>query len=168
MKTEDFRRTRARKSAYAGAMKALDLARLATSRVGRGTPRRGGLKCTRVNSVNVRVGGSSVGHRGHDVSRVRVGYRRRTVGITRCSTKSKSVPPRLLLLASFRRLASGAHWSVTSECAFVSQRALRKFFAGKFVPYFSSDAYYSTHVYYPKTVDSIRETDRAYRAQGFP
>ena len=91
-----------------------------------------------------------------------------TAGVFRQRTKSKSVPPRLLLLASLRRLASGAHWSVISECAFVSQRALRRFFDGKFVPYFSSDAYYSTHVYYPKTVDGIRETERAYRAQGFP
>ena len=91
-----------------------------------------------------------------------------TAGVFRQRTKSKSVPPRLLLLASLRRLASGAHWSVISECVFVSQRALRKFFDGKFVPYFSSDAYYSTHVYYPKTVDGIRETERAYRAQGFP
>ncbi|MBJ62013.1 MAG: hypothetical protein CMB57_02045, partial [Euryarchaeota archaeon] len=91
-----------------------------------------------------------------------------TIGGVRQRTKSKSVPPRLLLLAGFRRLTSGAHWSVISECAFISQRALRKFFAGKFVPFFSSDAYYSTHVYYPKTVASIRETERAYRAQGFP
>ena len=34
-----------------------------------------------------------------------------TVGLFQTRTKSKSVPPRLLLLASFERLASGAHWS---------------------------------------------------------
>ena len=65
-----------------------------------------------------------------------------TAGVFRQRTKSKSVLPRLLLLASLRRLASGTHWSVISECVFVSQRALRRFFDGTFVPYFSSDAYY--------------------------
>ena len=69
-----------------------------------------------------------------------------TAGVFCQRTKSKSVPPRLLLLASFKRLASGAHWSVISECAFVSPACPSKFLAGKFVPYFSSDAYYSTHV----------------------
>ena len=35
----------------------------------------------------MRVGGSAVGNRGHDVSRVRVGYRRGTVGVTRWSNE---------------------------------------------------------------------------------
>ena len=74
-------------------MKALEPARLATSRPGLGVEHRGvhdvaGWSVrTWVNSVNVRVGGSSIGNRGHDVSRVRVGYRRRTVGVTRWSNE---------------------------------------------------------------------------------
>ena len=40
-------------------------------------------------------------------------------------TKSKSVPPRLLLMACFKRLASGAHWPTIAECAFVSAPVLR-------------------------------------------
>jgi hypothetical protein len=85
-----------------------------------------------------------------------------TAGLFHKRTKSKSVPPRLLLMASFKRLASGARWSTISECAFVSVPVLRQFFVDKFAPYLSSDAYYSTHVYHPKTVDSIRATERAY------
>ena len=91
-----------------------------------------------------------------------------TAGVFRKRTRSASVPPRLLLMASFKRLASGAHWPTIAECAFVSRPVLREFFTRKFVPYFSSDAYYSRHVHYPKTLDSIRATERAYRAQGFP
>ena len=61
---------RARESAYAGAMKAVEPARLAMSGFGVGPrcARRGGLKCIWVNSVNARVGGSTVGNRGHDVA----------------------------------------------------------------------------------------------------
>ena len=91
-----------------------------------------------------------------------------TAGLFQKPTKSKSVPPRLLLMASFKRLASGAHWSTIAECAFVSAPILREFFAHKFAPYFSSDACYSKHVHYPKTVNDICATERAYRAQGFP
>jgi len=91
-----------------------------------------------------------------------------TAGVFQKRTDSKSVPPRLLLMASFKRIASGAHWATIAECAFVSQPVLRRFFAHKFVPYFASDAYYSKHVHYPKTVDSISATEHAYRAHGFP
>ena len=91
-----------------------------------------------------------------------------TAGVFRKPMKSKSVPPRLFLMASFKRLASGVHWPTIEECAFVSAPVLREFFTQKFAPYFSSDAYYSTHVHYPKIVNSIRATERMYRAQGFP
>ena len=88
-------------------------------------------------------------------------------GVFRKPTKSKSVPPRILRMASFKRLTSGAHWPTIAECAFVSAPVLREFFTQKLAPYFSSDAYYSRHVHYSKTVTSIRVTERAYRAQGF-
>ena len=91
-----------------------------------------------------------------------------TAGVFREPTKSKSVSPRILLLVSFKRLASGAHWQTIAECAFVSAPVLREFSTQKFAPYFSSDAYYSRHVRYPKIVSSIRATGRAYRAWGFP
>jgi len=91
-----------------------------------------------------------------------------TAGVFQKRTDSKSVPPRLLLMASFKRIASGAHWATIAECAFVSAPVLRRFFAHKFVPYFASDAYYSKHVHYPKTVDSISATEHAYRAHGLP
>ena len=83
-----------------------------------------------------------------------------TAVVFRKPTIRKSVPPRLLLMASFKRLVSGAHWSTTAECAFVSASVLREFFTQKFAPYFSSDAYYSKHVHYPKTVNGIRATER--------
>jgi len=89
-------------------------------------------------------------------------------GVFEKRSDKKRVPPRVLLMASFKRLASGARWAIIAECAFVSAPVLREFFARKFVPYFANDAYYSTHVYYPKTVDGIRATERAYRAQGLP
>ena len=73
------------------------------------------------------------------------------------------MPPRLLLMASFKRSASGAHLATIAECAFVSAPVLREFFMHKFVLYFASDAYYSKHVHYPKTVDSISATEHAYR-----
>ena len=91
-----------------------------------------------------------------------------TTGIFRKPTQRKSVPPRLLLMASFKRLASGAHWSTISECAFISTPVLREYFARKFVPYFASDAYYSMHVHFRKKMNDIRATQRAYRTQGFP
>ena len=91
-----------------------------------------------------------------------------TAGVFRKPTKSKSVPPRILLMASFKRLASGAHWPTIVECAFLSGPVLTEFFTQKFAPYFSSDTYYAKHVHYPKTVNSIRATERVYRVQGFP
>ena len=91
-----------------------------------------------------------------------------TAGVFFRPTKSKSVPPRLLLMACFKRLASGAHWPTIAECAFVSAPVLRAFFVNKFLPYFSSDAYYDSHVYYPKSAHDIQRIERAYRAHGFP
>ena len=83
-------------------------------------------------------------------------------------TKSRSVPPRLLLRGSFKRLASGAHWSTIAECAFVSERALRRFFVYKFLPFFSDDAHYKKHIYYPVTTRELQVLERGYRALGVP
>ena len=82
-----------------------------------------------------------------------------TAVVFRKPTIRKSVPPRLLLMASFKRLVSG-RIGLLQECAFVSAPVLREFFTQKFAPYFSSDAYYSKHVHYPKTVNGIRATER--------
>ena len=92
----------------------------------------------------------------------------RAAGVFDQATKSRSVPPRLLLMASFKRIASGAHWPAIAECAFVSVPTLRTFFVSKFLPFFSRDEFYDAHVSHPKTEDEIRSVERAYRAVGFP
>ena len=89
-------------------------------------------------------------------------------GLFRKRTRSKSVPSRILLLASFKRIASGAHWTTISELAFVSDRTLRDFFTDKFLPFFSNDEFYSKHVYYPKTIEELQKIERGYRALGLP
>ena len=48
-----------------------------------------------------------------------------TAGVFCEPTKSKSVPPRILLMASFERLTSGAHWPTIVEYAFLSGPVLR-------------------------------------------
>ena len=90
------------------------------------------------------------------------------VGLFRHRTKSVRVPPRLLLMGSFKRIASGAHWETIAECAFVSRRALCRFFDNKFLPFFSEDDYYKKHVYYPTTTRELEVLERGYRALGVP
>ena len=79
----------------------------------------------------------------------------------------KSVPLRVKLAASIRYMALGCTWDAIEEIFHVSKPVLHEWFYNKFLPWIITKMY-DEFVFFPQTVDEIREAEEPFSRAGFP